>query len=198
MLPQARTDSACVFHGRRFDVHQVGLPGDDGRVHLRELVVHPGAVVVLALVDGVPGRERVAMIRNERFAVAETLWELPAGTLEPGEDPTACAARELIEESGYRAGQIRPLTRFFTTPGICTELMWAFVAEDLEHVGQRLEASERITVEVVELDRTMQMVKTGEIRDGKTIAALLYYQMFERDGLDPRSSLDPGRPRSNR
>ena len=180
MLPETLADARRVFHGTRFDVHAVDVTKPDGSRWRREMVVHPGAVVVLPLLDERPGREKVAMIRNKRFAVDQRLWELPAGTLEVGENPDQCGARELIEETGYKAAKFTKLTDFYTTPGICTERMWAYLAENLTHVGQELDESERITVEVVGLDRTMQMVKSGQIRDGKTIATLLYYQMFLR------------------
>jgi ADP-ribose pyrophosphatase len=180
MLPESLRSSPRVFHGARFDVHAVELPGGGGGSQRREVVVHQGAVVILPLVEDPSGRPGVAMIRNERFAVGRTLWELPAGTLEPGEDPAVCAARELIEETGYEAKRITKMLEFFTTPGFCTERMWAFVAEDLRHVGQALEETERITVEVIGLDKTMQMIGSGEVCDAKTIATLLYYQTFQR------------------
>lgn len=180
MPPKTFAEATRVFHGTRFDVHTVHASKPDGSSWRREMVVHPGAVVVMPLLDGQLGREKVVMIRNERFAVDQRLWELPAGTREPGEKPHQCGERELIEETGYRAAKFTKLTDFYTTPGICTERMWAFLAEDLTHIGQSLDESERITVEVVGLDRTMRMVKSGQIRDGKTIATLLYYQTFLR------------------
>jgi ADP-ribose pyrophosphatase len=134
------------------------------------------AVVVLPLVDD----QTVVMIRNERFAVGEVLWELCAGTLEKGEEPLLCAGRELIEETGYEAGRIDKLLEFYTCPGICTERMHAFLARDLTAVGQNLEDNERIEVEVMSLARSMQMIRSGEIRDGKTIATLFYYDRFIR------------------
>lgn len=156
----------------RFDVHAVAVAG-----RRREAVVHPGAAVILPLFDD----GSVAMIRNVRFAVDETLWELPAGTLEPDEDPAVCAARELTEETGYRAERIDKLTEFYSSPGICTERMHAYLARGLTHVGQDLDATEQIEVEVIAWDRTMQMVQAGEVRDGKTIAALLYWHTFGKD-----------------
>ncbi len=178
MLPEPLSDSEQVFHGMRFDVHAVQRPGRQGKLHRREVVVHRGSVVVLPLLD----EQQVVLIRNERFAVGQTLWELPAGTLEPPpETPGSCAGRELVEETGYRADKIVPLLEFYTTPGYCTERMWAFLATGLTHVGQRLDASERITVEALAYDRTMQMVRDGQITDGKTIATLLYYDRFIRN-----------------
>ena len=91
-----------LFRGVKFDVELRDVPTRDGQTARREVVVHPGAVVVLPLLDG----DRVVLIRNHRFSIDETLWELCAGTLEPGEEPAATAARELVEETGYDAARI--------------------------------------------------------------------------------------------
>lgn len=166
-----------LLKGSRFDVYQLELaPRSLGKpVQKRELIVHPGAVVILPVLD-----QKIVMIRNKRWAVNETLWELPAGTLEPPEPPAACAGRELIEETGYEAGSIEPLVDFYTSPGFCTELLYCFVARDLTHVGQQLEETEDIAVEPLEMDSVLDMVRTNQIRDGKSIAAILYYNNFVR------------------
>ena len=177
MLPESLQDAPRVYQGVRVDVYAVELTGRDGQSIQRDLVVHPGAVVILPLLD----RDQVVMIRNHRYAVDEELWELPAGTLDPDESPEVCAGRELIEETGYRAGQIEALTRFYSAPGFCTELLHGFVARDLEQVGQDLEATERIIVQVLPWNRTMRMIRDGEIRDAKTIAMLLYHHAFVRE-----------------
>ena len=174
MLPDSLQHAQRVFEGARFDVYRVDLPGRNGSTVRRDACVTSDAVVILPLLDD----QTVVLIRNERFAVGRTLWELPAGTIETGEPPEVCAARELIEETGYRTAHVDPLTTFYPSPGICTEKMHAFVARDLTHVGQRLDENERITVEVTPLDRTMDMVRDHTIGDGKTIAALLYYSRF--------------------
>ncbi len=168
MLPKHLRSAKIVFKGKRFDIART-----KGR-HPREIIVHPGAVVILPFLD----RETVALIRNERVAVGEKLWELPAGTLEPGEPPLSCARRELIEETGYRAKRVRQLTMFFTSPGICTEKMFAFVAEGLVQVGQHLDEGEKITVEPMGLSKTYDMLGRGKIRDGKSIATLLFYRSY--------------------
>ncbi len=178
MTAQTQPDRRRVYEGPRFDIDRFELSGRDGRAIQRDAIITPDAVVVLPLLDGddTPKADRrVVMIRNERFAVGEHLWELCAGTLEEGERPDTCAGRELIEETGYEAGRIEPLLSFYSCPGICTERMYAFRATGLTHVGQQLDPNERIEVEVMTLGRAIEMVRGGEIHDAKTIATLLHY-----------------------
>ena len=161
-----------VFDGRKFAVDVVEVAGRDGQSVQRELVVHGGAVAIVGRLDD----GRIVMIRNHRFAVGKRLWELPAGTLERGEDPADCAARELEEETGYRPAHVELLCRFYTSPGFCTEQMHAYLATGLTHVGQNLESGEHIDVELITADRLLTMIRSGEIEDAKTIATILYYQ----------------------
>ena len=180
MLPTSLASAPRVYAGHRFDVHRVDLPGSDGQVHSRDLVVHPGSVLIVPVIDA----DHLVLIRNYRFSADEILWELPAGTIEPvGEPPLLCAQREIIEETGYRAGRMMHLLTFFACPGISTEKMHLFLAEDLTHVGQDLDASEQIEPKVVSRDEAMTLLRQGEIRDGKTIAGLLYYDMLLRKGV---------------
>jgi ADP-ribose pyrophosphatase len=137
----------------------------------RELVVHPGAVLILPLLTP----DQVVMIHNYRFSIGAELLELPAGTLEPGEDPADCAARELEEETGYVGGRIEPLGRFYTSPGFTNELMHAFVATGLKATAPRPEATEQIRVTTLPLDDALAATINGRIVDGKTIAALHMY-----------------------
>ena len=137
----------------------------------RDVILHPGAVVILPILDD----RRIVMIRNYRYTVESELWELPAGTREPDEEPIETARRELEEETGYRAGQIRPLMEFYTTPGICTERMYAFLATDLTEVGQNLQGAELIEVEVVDIADARDRLLGGDFIDGKTIAVLGRY-----------------------
>lgn len=165
-----------VFQGVRFDLYAVEQSLPDGGVRRREIVVHPGAVVVLPMLDP----QTIVMIRNQRIAVDRELWELPAGTLEPPpETPLSCAGRELIEETGYRAGRIEPLTQFYSSPGITDEAMHCFLATDLSLVGQDLDEGESITAHPMPLTRALEMVRSGEIQDAKTIATLLYFHCFQ-------------------
>ncbi len=166
------TQSERIFDGVKFSVDRIQVAATDGSgIVSRERVVHPGAVIVLPIL----GDGRVVMIRVHRFIVGQTLWELCAGTLEAGEDPADCAGRELIEETGYRADKLVKLSEFYTSPGFSTELMHAYVATGLTHVGQQLEPTEDITVELLAMDDVLEMIRDGRCRDGKTIAALLHY-----------------------
>ncbi len=164
-------NAATVFDGARFTVRALELDRRDGGVMRREVVVPSDAVVILPLLD----ERTVVMIRNERFAVGQTLWELPAGTIEAGEDPDACAARELVEETGYAAGEIERLTSFYPSPGFCTELLTAYRATGLTHEGQNLDETERITPEILPIQDVMTMIRDNVIRDAKTIATLLFH-----------------------
>ena len=154
----------------------IRLPGGGQRAY--EIVAHPGAVVILPLLDG--GR-RVVLIRNYRYAIERELWELPAGTLDqPGEDPREAAGRELEEETGYQAGEMRAFGRFYTSPGFMTELIQVFVAADLKETRQRLEATEQIRVEVVDFAEAIRMIRDGRIEDAKTIVTLLKWDLEQR------------------
>lgn len=137
----------------------------------RELVVHPGAVLILPLLTP----DEVVMIHNYRFSVGIELLELPAGTLEPGEDPAVCAARELEEETGCVGGRLEPLGRFYTSPGFTDEIMHVFVATGLKATAPRPEATEQIRVTILPLVNALAAADDGRIMDGKTIAALHMY-----------------------
>jgi len=143
----------------------------DGGRRAREIVRHPGAVVVLPLLDD----GRVCLIRNYRISVRETLIELPAGTLEPGEPPIKNAEREMIEETGYRAAKIEPLHAFYLSPGILDERMHLFLATGLTLGETAREAGEEIENLIVPWEEAVGMVYNGQIQDAKTIVGLLYY-----------------------
>ena len=154
-----------------FKVARLTFEGPDGGEIVRDVIEHRGAAVILPLLDD----GRVVLIRNLRRTVGKVLWELPAGTLEPGEAPDACAMREVEEETGYRAGTIVPLTAFYASPGILDERMYGFLATDLEPSQQALDADEEIEVFPIPQWQVRDMLKDGHIEDGKTIALLLYW-----------------------
>ena len=171
-------EKQVVYDGKkiRLELHHFRDP-ETGKRHVREICVHPGAVVVI----GVLPDKQLLLIRNKREAVGQILVELPAGTLEKGESAMNCAGRELLEETGYLAGKIKPLGSFFTSPGILSEKMYAFVAYDLEQSQQALEEGEEIELHTASVEQAMDMIRSGQIADGKTIAALVMYQMHRAD-----------------
>lgn len=173
-VPPPTPPSRRTLHqGRKFSFELLTLPDAAGRPVTREIVRHPGAAVILPVLRTPGGSPRIVLVRNERAAIGSDLVELPAGTLEPPEPPLACAARELEEETGFRAATLAPLGRFYTAPGFSDELMWAFAATGLVRVGQRLEPDERLTVLDVAPDECLAMIDRGDLADGKSIAAIM-------------------------
>jgi ADP-ribose pyrophosphatase len=157
---------------RRFSVVELRCTRRDGKPATCEFITHPGSVAILPLVD----EHRVCLIRSRRLTVGETLIELPAGTREPDEPPSETARRELAEETGYRAARFDELVSFYPSPGISNERMWVYVAHGLTAGEPKLEPNEEIENLVVTWDVALSMIERGEIRDGKTIVALLTYQ----------------------
>lgn len=169
-------DDELLLATGRFRVVRRTYRLPDGTPHQREIVEHNGAVVVLPLLPG----DRLCLIRNYRVAVGQTLIELPAGTLDDGEDPAAAARRELAEETGYTAQSLRPLLTFYMSPGILHERMHLFVAEGLTAGAARPERGEQIESHVVTWPEALEMIGSGKIVDAKTIVALLYYERTTR------------------
>lgn len=163
-----------LLRAAKFHVIRKAVQGLDGQTHSREIVVHPGAAVILPLLDA----DHVVMLRNYRHTLEQRLLELPAGTFDqPGESPIDCAARELEEETGYRAGRLEPLCRMAPSPGIMTEIIHAFVATDLSKTAAHPEPTEDLQVEVVLLRQAYARIASGEIFDAKTIVTLLTYKL---------------------
>lgn len=154
---------------RRFDVVRIVETCADGTRRDREVVRHPGSVVVLPVVSV----DTICLIEVVRAAVGDTLVELPAGTLDREESLADAAARELAEETGYRAGRITAAGSFWMSPGILRERMHLFVAEDLVAGSQALEAGEQIRTRVVSWADAVAMCLDGRIEDAKSIAAIL-------------------------
>jgi len=158
-----------IFRGRTFrlDVDRVRLP--NGREMDFEMIHHPGAAAVLPLL---PSGE-VLLVRQYRYATGGYLLELPAGKLDPGEGPEACARRELEEETGYRPGELVPLGWIWTTPGFTDEKIWLYLATGLEATRQELQDDEVLTLERMPLEQAVAKAVAGEIHDCKTACALL-------------------------
>jgi ADP-ribose pyrophosphatase len=176
-------DEELLLAAKVFRVVQRVQIGPDGRGHARQIIRHPGAAVVLPVLDD----GRVVLIRNYRIAVEQTLVELPAGTLDPGEEPLETAGRELAEETGYRAGTLELLAVFYSSPGILDERMHLFLATGLAPGEPNLQGGEQIETLVLPWRHAMDMVRSGAIRDGKTVAGLLYYDVFVRQASGARA-----------
>ena len=163
-----------VHRGRKIQVAVDESPGRDGQIVRRDVVLHPGAVAILPLIDA----GHVCLLRNERPSVGETLWEIPAGTLEPGEPIEQAAVRELAEETGYRAGRWRKLTDFFPSPGVLSERTHLFLAEELTPGPMHLEADEDMEPVVATWDEVLRWSLDGTIRDAKTLVAILLWNQL--------------------
>jgi ADP-ribose pyrophosphatase len=178
MAEYRRLASQRVYEGRllKIDRDQVLLP--NGRETTLEMVRHPGASAIVPFISA----DEILLVRQFRYATEGFILEVPAGTLNPGEDPETCARREVEEESGYRAGRIDRLASIYTTPGFTDEVIHLWAAYDLTQVGQNLDHDEVMSVERLPLAKAVEMIGTGDIVDSKTICALL----LARDAKPPR------------
>ncbi len=168
--------SESIYSGRVISLTKDTVVLSSGRIVIREKVTHPGSVGILpVLEDG-----RLLLIKQCRYVVGSSLLEIPAGTIEEGESPEECAARELQEETGYRAGKLTPLSAFYLAPGYSNEFMWLFKATELEAGDMRPMPDELIEVRKIGLGEALQMIRRGEIRDVKTICAILFYALLEK------------------
>lgn len=164
-------DDEIVFRADRYNIHRVRRMDNEGREHCRDIIRHPGAVVLLPLTeDG-----RIVLIRNYRVSIGRTLLELPAGTMEAGEPPEETAARELIEETGYRAGRLKMIRKFYASPGICDEAMYLFAASELTQGEPDREASEQIENQLATWNDIEGWIDDGTIEDAKTLVGLMSY-----------------------
>src|SRR5262245_55022894 len=160
-----------IHRGRKISVAIDTSTGPNGETFRRDMILHPGAVVILPVID----RDHVCLLRNYRFVIGETLWECPAGTLEPGEPILQAAVRELAEETGYIAGRWQKLGAFYASPGVLDEKLHTFVALDLTAGEARPEADEQLEPKVVKWSDAVKMVLDGTIQDAKTVAAILLW-----------------------
>jgi ADP-ribose pyrophosphatase len=171
--------TARAYDGRLLQVDRDTVRLPNGRQLDLEIVRHPGAAAVVPLLSGLDVDDPpVLMLRQFRHAAGGTIWEIPAGVLEPGEEPLACARRELREETGADAETIEYLTTILTTPGFTDERIHLFVATGIRGGHAAPNDDELIEVRPQPLSETMRMIRDGEITDAKTIIALLYVAGF--------------------
>jgi ADP-ribose pyrophosphatase len=178
---------ALIQSERRYTGKVINLDHDtvqfpDGSQGVLEMIRHPGAAAVVPFLDD-PGSAdpRILLIHQFRHAADDWLWEIPAGTLSPGELPEACAHRELSEEAGMEAGKLRRLAAIFTTPGFTDERIHLFLASQLRPVALSQEEDEFITVHEKRWSAVGKMIRTGKIRDAKSLCALMYVNCFVRE-----------------
>ncbi len=163
-----------IYRGRAVSLKREEVLLPSGKKIYRECVIHRGASAIIPVKDD----GKIILVKQYRHPVKEVLLEVPAGTLKPGEDPLECAARELEEETGYRAGKLTHLLTIYPSPGYSSEKLYIYLAEDLEKSSQNLEIDEDISVVEMSLEEALEAIREKKIMDGKTIAALLYYRLF--------------------
>lgn len=161
-------NSEIKYDGKVVRVIKDDIETSDGHKSFREVVIHNGGVVIVALTNG----NKILLTKQYRYPLKKVNIELPAGKLEIGENPDDACKRELEEETGYIAKNWESLGYINTTPGICTERLYLYFASDLEFVGEHPDEGEIIKSKEFEIDKVFEMIKNGEINDSKTICAL--------------------------
>ena len=173
-MEERTLESTQIYEGRivGLRVDRVVLPG--GRETTREVVEHPDCVAIVAI----DAEDNVILVRQFRHAVARELLEIPAGNIEPGEEPLQGALRELEEETGYIAGRMERLGGFYSSPGYSTEFLHLFLATELEPSPSRAQEDEIIEVVPIPLKQVRSLITSGELRDAKSIAG--FFVLFQR------------------
>jgi ADP-ribose pyrophosphatase len=168
-------NSQIVYDGKVMTVIRDDVEISDGHKSFREVVLHSGGVVILALKD----EDTILLVKQFRYPLKQTVLELPAGKLELGENPDDACKRELEEETGYRAKIWKSLGYINTTPGICTEKLYLYLAKNLEFVGEHPDEGEIIKAQEYKLNDVLNMVQNGEINDAKTLCTLFRSRLMK-------------------
>jgi ADP-ribose pyrophosphatase len=175
--------TARQYAGRRISVDLDTVRFPDGSTGTLEMVRHPGASAVVPFLDAPDHPDpRILLVHQFRHAADSAIWEIPAGTLDLNDTPERCARRELEEEAGVQASALRYLLTVYTTPGFTDERIHLFAATGLTPVPARPEPDEFLEVHEIRWSEAGRMIRDGRIRDGKTLAALMYLQCFGRHG----------------
>ena len=166
-----------VYRGKILSLRCDDARLPDGKPCKREIVEHSGGAAVLCVKNG-----KIALVKQFRYAYGEELYEIPAGKLNAGEDPRQAAARELEEETGLFAAEMEPLLVLYPSPGYTDEKIYIYLAENAEERAQRLDEGEFLSAEFLPAERVEDMIFCGEIRDAKTVAAVLNYRLSRERG----------------
>ncbi|TVL98921.1 MAG: ADP-ribose pyrophosphatase [Candidatus Brocadia sp. WS118] len=159
-----------IYSGKKINVRKDDVLLDDGRKVTREVIEHPGSAAIIPFI----AQDEIILLQQYRYPVKETLYEIPAGTLDKSETFIACAGRELEEETGYRAGTLEPLIILYPSPGILNETMHLFKATNLVKTQTNYQMDESIKGTIqVKLNDALEMIKKGIIRDAKTVCSIL-------------------------
>ena len=167
--------SNVLFKGKVFDLKVDEIEYESGNKGIREVIVHPGGAAVIPITNS----GKIILVTQFRYPVQKVSMEFPAGKLDKGEDPLICAARELEEETGFKAGKIQKLGEIYTTPGYSTELLHLYVAQDLV-AGEHKREEGELGMEIFELtiDEVEEKIASGEIKDSKTICGVYHLKNF--------------------
>ncbi len=161
-------DSKKIFSGKAFQLQVDSVQAPNGMVMQLEIIKHPSAVTILPM-----DNQNIWFVRQYRHAAGLDILELPAGTLEPGEKPLSCAHREIREEIGMSAREMKEIGAFYLAPGYSPEFLYAYLATGLEAAPLPGDADEFIQVEILSIEKAFQMAESGQIKDAKTLATLL-------------------------
>lgn len=168
--------SDVIFCGKVFDIKVDKLTYNSGNPSVREVVVHPGGAVVVPVTN----EGKIILVSQFRYPFQKTLYELPAGKLDEGEDPAVCAERELKEETGFSGGKITKLGSIYTSPGFCSEELYIFLATDFtDGDHEREEGEQDMQLHEFTPGELKEMIKTGEIKDAKTISGIYMFSNLE-------------------
>lgn len=176
MVYNSRSEGTTyIYEGKRISLKIIDTILPNGKFAKKEIVEHPGAVVILPILEN----DKIVLLRQFRPSVNNWVYELPAGTLDKkGEDPKECALRELEEETGYKAEKVEALFKIYPSPGYCTEIIYAYLAKGLRKVTPKREETEVIETLILSIPDAIELIRKESIADAKTLLTLLYYEKY--------------------